>query len=330
LELFYEGATQPFAVATIAGCGTDPVPVAPAGKQYRTFCAKMMNEEFVIDDSDWGNPPRVSVRPRISTDTNGAISAEPLTFALLGGAPGVQVVKARGLVSSRSLIPNNGTLTDDGEIMIGSFRTNDSPLLGSNNVVVLSKVVSITNADPNANGTAIPSGSARDIGQFKFTAAAANNGKSGPNKVALGSVLFSVNATNVLLKGDAFAGYSKTDPTSVVLCYAMGPDGTALIGDVTGSFLVSCAFSGSFVNNVIDPGTDATFVLRADLMNAKINNAQASTLQVALMNFSDSQQSSFGPGASHLTWQDQDSGGSTVFRWIESPETTINGTAYAG
>lgn len=335
LELFRDGATQPFAFATIAGCGTDPVPTAPAGKQYRTFCAKMMNQEFVIDDNDWYNPPRVSIRPRIKTDTNGAISAEPLTLALLGGIPGVQVVKAQGVLSHNQLIVNNGTLTDDGEIMIGPFRTNDIPLTGSDNVVVLSKITSITNADPNPNGSAIPVGTAREIGQFKFTAAANNNGKNGLNMVAVDGIIFNVSAQNVGLATGRFFLSNKSDPTRKASCQALAPDGTPMTGSMTtlSSFMVSCPnlLTGAGINAEVQSGASETFVLQADVLNGQVNSG-SSALQVSMQDFADSSEISFGPQSSHIQWVDEDFvlPMSPPFFWIEHPETMINGTTYAG
>ena len=208
---------------------------------------------------------------------------------------------------------------------------------GGFNEVVLSKVTSITNADPNANGTAIPTGAGRQIAQFKFATAAANNTKNGTNKWTLSGVIFNVNATNVLLgTGDQtstttsdFKLYNKADPTVKNTCVA---------NKVTTSgsnLLVTCEAipARSSVNTEIDPGTDATFVLEAEVANGKISNASTSTLQVSLQQYTDNPKATvFGTGStdSHLVWNDKDNGGSTIFKWVEYPDTTINGTSYNG
>lgn len=320
LELFKPGDRMSFAAATIGGCGTDTVPA-------NTFCASMQSQQLIVDK---GSDMTVLVKPRMRSDNDGAVSGHDATFGLISS--GSPAVEARGVNSSNNLSPNDGDSSAEGEVFIGTNTASpDQTITGNRNVTVLSKVTSITNADPNPNGTSIPTGAQRAIAQFKFATAPHNNSRNGMNKVAMATVLFNVNATNVGISAAGFAGYNKADPTQVVLCYPMANDGTPLsgTGQVTGAFLVSCAFSGSPVNNEIDMGTDATFVLRADVLNAKINSSQTSTLQVSLQNFSDINLSgSFGPFSSHLTWQDKDNGGSTVLRWIEYLDTVINGTMY--
>jgi len=87
------------------------------------------------------------------------------------------------------------------------------------------------------------------------------------------------------------------------------------------------------VNTAIDPGSDATFVLQADVANGKISNSSTSTLQVSLQAFSDRTQTAFSNATSHVAWSDVDNAALTsasVFRWIEYPETSVNGTSYNG
>jgi hypothetical protein len=84
------------------------------------------------------------------------------------------------------------------------------------------------------------------------------------------------------------------------------------------------------VNTEVEPGTDTTFVLEADVVNAKISNSSTSTLQVSLQNFAEISASAFSASQSHVRWLDKDNGTSTPFLWIEYPETSINGTSYQG
>jgi hypothetical protein len=318
LELVPVGMTNPIGVATVGACGSASVPPA-------TMCATL-GENFFING---GSPVVLQVRARMKTDVDGAVSGGKVRLTVLGTVD-LNAVKAASLNTSLPLKTNDGDATDEGEIFIGRSNVGaNADISGSEHTVVLSKVVSVTNADPNANGTAIPTGFGREISQLKFSAAPNNNTLNGLNKVALGNVLYSVTAQNVLLSGSGFAAYNKADSTQVVLCYPMSTTGTPLAGDVTGTFLVSCAYSGSPVNNSIDPGTDATFVLRANVMNSKVDNGAASVLQVMLSNFPDSTNTSFGPSASHLTWHDEDLGESKGFFWIDSPNASVNGTAYS-
>ena len=84
------------------------------------------------------------------------------------------------------------------------------------------------------------------------------------------------------------------------------------------------------MNSEIDPGIDATFVLEAEIANAKISNSSTSTLQVSLQAINDNPLlTTFSSAASHVEWLDKDSS-VTRIRWIEYPETSINGTSYNG
>ena len=328
LELYKVGATTPFAIATVGGCGTDSV-------KANSVCAKMKSQEFVVAK---GTDVNVLVRPRMRTDVDGATSNHGVQLFVDGVAPSISTtsgsVRARGLLSSNTLAGDDNDASPEGEVFVGKSvaAAGLAKITGSKNNVVLSKVTSITNADPNANGTAIPTGTARDIGQFKFSTAAASNGKSGPNKWTLTGVIFNVNATNVLLgAGDQtgaasdFYLYNKADPTTTASC-------TANVVTASGSsLLVTCQnLQSTSVNTQIDPGSDVTFVLRADVTNAKVSNGSTSTLQVSLQGFDTQSSTTFSTTTSHLAWDDKDSGGSTPFLWIEYPTTTVNGTSYNG
>jgi hypothetical protein len=313
LELYKTGDVTPFAVATLAGCGTNTVPP-------NSFCSQMQAQQLIVPK---GGTTTVIVRPRMRSDMDGAVSGRGIRLSM----DPVYGVGSRGAFSSNTLPISDGDALAEGEIFIGRQVAGgpNTPVIGRFNVVVLSKVTSITNADPNANGTAIPSGTARAIGQFKFTAAAANNMQNGPNKVAVNGLIFNVNATNVDLDGGRFKFYNKADPMMLANCTVTQSSGSS-------SLIVTCAdLIASGTNTSIDPGSDATFVLQADVQNAKVNNGAASTLQVSLQNFSDL---FFGfalsQSASHIEWKDADAGSSVIFRWIEYPDTSVNGTSYQG
>ncbi len=311
LELYEFGATIPFAVATIGGCGSSSIPP-------HSFCAPMTAQEFIVPQ---GRDVEIVVRPRMRTDSDGAVSGDIVKFFVDASAG----VHARGQVSSNVLSSNDGDAISDGEIFIGTDVPFPSlQINGTKNIVVLSKITSITNASPDANGTAIPTGAARNIGQFKFSAAVANNGKYGLNKVSINSLIFNVNATNVDLDGGKFNLFNKMDPTMTAPCSVQQSSGSSAL-------LVTCAgLIASLMQTQIDQGTNATFVLQADIQNAKVNNGNTSTLQVSLQNFSDMNASSFSPTGSHIDWQDNDAGSSTPFLWLDYPEISISGTSYAG
>lgn len=336
LELYKVGATTPFATATVAGCGSDSVPA-------NSVCAKMKNQEFIVPK---GSNTNILVRPRMRTDVDGATTNHVVAYKIdRFASSSTGAVRARGLLSSNNLSANDADTTAEGEVFIGTTTVTGSSVIRTNeNRVVLSKITSITNADPNANGTAIPTGTQRQIAQFKFSTAAASNLKNGTNKFTLSGIIFNVNATNVKL-GNAsntstatstFKLYNKADQTVKATCTGSGGvvSGTPVVaspGAQSGSLTVVCRLSTTSVNTEIDPGSDATFVLEAEIANAKISNSSTSTLQVSLQGYTDVGASTFHQNDSHISWKDQDNAASpTVFRWIEYPDTSINGTSYNG
>lgn len=329
IELYKVGATTPFASATVAGCGTDAVAA-------NSMCAKMKNQEFIVPK---GSNTNILVRPRMRTDVDGAIAGTDVILDLNRTAStSTGSIRARGLLSSNDLEGNDGDATPEGEVFIGIASASsqyNQKIAGGFNEVVLSKVTAITNADPNANGTAIPTGSSRQIAQFKFATASASNLKNGTNKWTLSGVIFNVNATNVLLgSGNQTAAatsdfklYNKADPTVKHTCLASN------VTTSGSSLTVNCGgvLARSSVNTEIEPGTDVTFVLEADVVNGKISNSSTSTLQVSLQSFTENPKPlSFSDAGSHLAWNDKDNGGTTVFKWVEYPDTTVNGTSYNG
>lgn len=330
LELYKVGATTPFATATVSGCGTDAVAA-------NSMCSKMESQEFIVPK---GSNTNILVRPRMRSDVDGAVTGTDIIIDLdRPGTTATGSVRARGLLSSNDLSTSDGDSTPEGEVIIGnSTAAHNTIIRGGFNEVVLSKVTSITNADPNANGTAIQTGLGKVIAQFKFATASTNNTKNGPNKWTLSGVIFNVNATNVLLgvgsqlvtSTSDFKLYNKADPTVKNTCVA---DKASASGS---SIVVTCEAipTRSSVNTEIDSGSDATFVLEAEVVTGKISGSSTSTLQVSLSSITDNPKATVfgtGSGESHIAWADKDNAASpTVFKWVEYPETSISGTSYNG
>lgn len=309
LEIYAVGSTTPLAVATTATCGTDPVPA-------NSMCARMLSQELIVAE---GSNANFVIRPLMRTDAQGSVSGKNIQIAV----DAVQGAKARGLLSSNLLSLNDGDALAEGELFIGiSTPAASQTVTGKKNVVVHSKITVIINASTDTNGTSIPVGVSR-IGEFKFSAAAASNNLNGPNKFTLTDIFFTVNTTNVATASGSYKMYNKADPTSQSPCAVSVVSASQLIAKCINLTL-------SLVNTEIDPGTDATFVLQADVTNPKISNASSSTLQVSLQNFDSINNTTFDSAASHIRWLDKDNVSSTPFLWIEYPETVINGTSYNG
>lgn len=327
LELFTEGESNPFALATRGGCGSDTVPP-------QTFCANMESRQLVVSK---GEHQDVLVRPRIKSDSQGGVSGDSFSL-FVNSTPvsdestGEGALRARGDESSNNLLANDEDTVAEGEVFIGTqVPGSNADITGRENDTVMTKIVSITNANPDANGTGVPVGTA-DIGQFKIAAAAHNNSNNGNNDVVLDDVLFNVNATNVEIDGSSFLVFNKSDSLAGVTCLPKDSDGNLLNGIVEGVFLVECTgLSNSPVDSEIDEGDDQTFVLSMDITNPNASpSGEVATLQVSLQQFENRDRTVFGTDSdqSHIQWLDQDGGSSTSFTWVEYPETTINSTTY--
>ena len=348
-ELYRSGEATKFAEATKGGCGSDTklghnpsVPTDQVGSgTVTTFCVNMENGQLIVDE---GADVDIIIRPRMKTDEQGGVSNQMIALFIGSGAANYNnvVVQARGAESSNDLSMSDQDGTGEGEIFVGaetvtSNSNSNSTVSGNKNVSVLAKITSITNANPDANGTAVPTGVSA-IGQFKVTAAAHNNSKSGDNDVILSGVTFSVNATNVNIDGNTVKMYNKADQTKTKTCdvYNGVSPASTITGTASGTLLVMCDnLQASDVNTSIDEGTDSTYVLQADITNP--NNASAnggvSVLQVSLQNFDDISNTGFGPlqaaaTRSNFSWVDSDQNASPRFLWIEYPETTVKSTSY--
>ena len=351
LELFRDGESTKFAEARITGCGTanklDHNPSVSTDQigsgTVQTFCVNMENQQLVVPD---GDDVDILVRPRMKTDEQGGSSNQTIQLFIGSGTSTYNnvVIQAVGAESSNDLTMSNEDGDEDGEVFVGAETASSNGgsnafIIGNVNVSVLSKITSITNANPDANGTAVPTG-VTPIGQFKVAAAAHDNSKNGDNDVVLSGVIFNVNATNVSIGDGTFQAYNKDDQTKTVTCQAYNATNNTQIasGQVnSGSLLVDCAgLDSSDVDTEIDEGTDLTIVLEADITNPnnQAGNGGVSVLQVSLQDFDDRTRTAYGAAAStssHIQWIDEDQVNTfptKAFTWIEYPESTVKSTSY--
>ncbi|TSC57404.1 MAG: conserved repeat domain protein [Candidatus Peregrinibacteria bacterium Greene0416_19] len=325
-ELYLEGALTPFATATVGGTGSDDVPPG-------TFTANMQSQQLLIPK---GQDVKVLVKPRLKSDVDGAVIGKAVKLFLsedpvIDAATGRGAVHARGLSSSNNYAGNDGDAMDEGEVFIGtSTPAANVRIVGIGHTVVFSKTVGIVNANPDPNGTPVPVGVSA-IGLLKHIVAANVNSKNGLNKQAYDGFIYNVNATNVSIATDSFAIYNKANSTVKAYGTVLNTDGTPVTTlTVTGSFLVLFDhLLDSSVNTVIDQGTDATFVVEANILNPKVTN-QASTLQVSLQNFNDSSYGAFGAQGSHVKLKDRDNSPATSRDqfWIEYADSVVKSTSY--
>lgn len=330
LDLFLEGATTPFASATTGSCGSDDVLTEWQGVAVRTYCAKIGGQRFVIPANQTVD---VLVHARVKTDVDGAVSGETVQFFLTGqpvanATTGSGAVRGYGQRSSGQLAANNGDATASGEVFIGGTITQNADVVGRPHDVVLSKITSVVNANPDPNGSNVPVGRA-PVGQFRFTSPANANTRNGTNEATLSGVIFTVNASNVEVDTSNFRLYNKENAGSRHDCVAYLPDGTPVAGVAAGTFLVECSgLVAASVNTGVSPGGTLTLVLEADITNPNVQSG-TSTLQVSMQNFTSraAAQAGFGLSASHVHWVDRDQS-STSFYWIDTTETVVPSTSY--
>lgn len=307
LELYRPWELAPFAIATTAACGSDPVPTINQtnGKNIRTFCAVMTNRELVAVSFEERD---VIVRPLLNTDEDGAISGESLIFWL----PQTGAVKARGLTSTNILSDNDGDAAGEGEVFVGTaIPASGMNIVGNANQVALGKITSITNAGSNPGLViAYPN---QEIGRYRFTAAANNNTRNGLNRPVITDIIFSVKMANLTIDPATFR-------IAASLNYTVRQNCNVVEGGEPDETLVEC-------RNLFykaDPYIDLS--LQVDVTGGAPTGAW---IQSSLKNFSNVNNIVFGPypGQTRLRWLDTDSS-STEFLWAESVDPVIYSTKY--
>lgn len=339
LELVRDGETTSFATATSAACSDFSVSTYN-GTPSQTFCAPLTNRQLVVQN---GQTAKVLVKARLRTDEQGGMGGDPIQLAIdtaggggggggmTGGGMGAQVmnyrtfgfVEARGAASSNALTPEN--------IYIGTPSAGgaETPVVSPKHVSVLSKIVTIANANPDADGTNVPTGLS-PIGQFKFTAAANQNTANGLNKVSFQRLRFQVTSTNVQF-GDFFNLYNKADPSVKATCQVTGGGGAGG-GDENPAprpvmrVIVCDNLRMPGRDFMVDSGESDIFVLENNIAYAQLRPAYASNLQVIFEGFSTPFADT---NSDQILWEDRDSGPTSKrYAWIEYPDTIIRSTNY--
>ncbi len=331
LELYRDGESSPFATATTGACGSDDVLTEWQGSAVRTFCAKMRNQQLVV-------PARaeidVAIRARMKTDNDGAVSGEYVQFFLTGqpvanDATGSGAVRGYGLQSNGALAANDGDSDAEGEVFIGTSGGANRDIVSNPHDTVLSKITSVSNANPDSTGSNVPVGTV-PMGQFRFTAATNTNSRGGLNEATLSGIIFTVSATNVELNGSSFRLYNKGDASARQVCTVTDINGDTMTGSVTGMFYVHCMeLVESEVNTGISSGRDIVLVLEGTVISPNTSSTGRSTLQVSLENIATRSltENGFGLNGSRIHWVDRDQS-STDFYWLDLPENTVQSTGY--
>ncbi len=293
IAFYANGSQTPFATANIATAGNMDVPA-----NHTTMVS--LPEGFVVQE---GEDVRVQARALIRSDIVGGVSGELLSARLVvdGFAPVVAWE-----VGGERLVRNDGDGVAQGEVLVGvSTPQPDKNIVGGVATVAMSMIQGITNANPDADGSSVPTGVSTFV-QFEFTAAPNVNAHNGLNKAVVDSFVIVVTAENVTVDASAFTVYNKTDPTMKVSAVAESLTGTPLTGAVTGDFRVRVTgLAASDVDTVLGSGESMILALEGGILNARVNPARPSVLQGHL-DLTDA----------YFTWLDQDNGGSTRQRGV--------------
>ena len=191
---------------------------------------------------------------------------------------------------------------------------------GTNDAV--SKIMSITNANPDVNGTNVPTG-IFPIGQFAFETAANGNAGNELHDWILTDIIFNVRAENVDLDPNGFRFYNKAGASTKAPC--------AVVNATAGSstLFVACRnIRSTAVRTNIVAGASATFVLEGNIRNAQVSSTRAPSIQVSLDRFTDASVSGIAFNLNHIRWVDQGAGGEKEFWSIDYPETVVQSTLY--
>ena len=291
LELSTLNATTPFASATVAGV---------AGG-YGDMAAVMTSGQLIINP---GEEVTILVRPRMKSDVDGGESG---TLVRVNLTDDPRSVEARDLSTFNQLWANDGDGLFENEVVIGTATAAPNrAIAGTAFRSVLSQIVNVTNANPDANETAVPNGFSRQIGQFKFTADTNVNSRNGLNKAILDGLTFDIEATNIQLGTTVWLA-NKADLTQrvAVTLFHFGGE----------RYGVRMSGISSQLNAELGSGENQTFVLIADIVNPAVNPSQQSVLQVALR-------------LDDLGWIDRDVAGSQAFTGLRLPFDTVRSTRY--
>ncbi len=313
LELYKAGATSPFAIATLAGTGSDPV---PAGSSV--FTANMQSRQLVVSE---GETLTILVRARIKADVQGGISGEKIQFEL-------SRVEARGDQSSSNLLQNDGDNVREGEVFIGTNAAGpNAPVVSPMHVVTMSKIATIANANPDPDNTQIAVGTTSTIGQFKLTAAANANGMNGLNRMVLDKVIFTLQVKDLVMNTGSFVLQNNANLSAFaggMLRDANGnglPQGNTLLN---GTYYLEFNGLSSFpAISEIASGQSLTLTILGKTVAAN----SGSELQLSFDGFSNSLATSFGWNASHVRWLDMDVT-STPFYGFEYATSAVRSTKY--
>lgn len=207
-----------------------------------------------------------------------------------------------------------------------SIQQNQLEVASPYHIIVLSKISSILNAHPSADGTAIPLGASRNIAQFQFNTHANSNSAVGPATWNLDGIIFNIESNNIAIRSTSFRLYNKNSPGTVAACTPFDYLNARITSEqILGAYFVRCSNLGNLSLN-IGSSQSLTLVLEADVTNVKLNPSLASYLQVSLEQFNNPFSNEMSVVDSHITWIDSVT--RSISNWIQSSANVIRSTRF--
>ncbi len=290
-------SATPFAMASNGQCPDQTV---------TRVCASLPQHTFIIEP---GEETVIAVSARMKNDQMGGTSGQSMTLTVTANTDASgHAFEARGVSSLQELTQNDGNSVAGGEIFVGtSSALPNAQISGKTNDTALASIASITNGAV-ATESFIPYGNNR-IAAFTVRALPHTNAHSGYDDVILQSLTFRVTAQNIQIDPLSFKLSVKNNPEAQLACTATAS---------TGNFDVTCsAINNSQIQGRIGQGEYQTYVLSANVTNGQLSPG-TSILVVTLPVLGVRSQTN------SVQWSD----GTTVFTWVDVPETSVSSTVY--
>ncbi|MBP9850805.1 MAG: hypothetical protein KBC47_03885, partial [Candidatus Peribacteraceae bacterium] len=310
---------------TTGECGNDAVPTG-------TFCFNFGNNGFIVPN---GQTYGLSVSMFAKTDVVGGRAGDvviPRLDTVVTDLSAIRgTVRARGIASNIDLSMNDADSVAEGEIFIGTATPAADVLIdGDHHQIVMSKIVSITNAHTDPSETPIPVDEFV-AGRFQITAAPHQNNQNGFNSISPKDIIIDVHAPNVQFDPTGFFISNSAEN----IRYNCTPKKNTLElittpAEATGDFHLECTNVDNPLSINVAQGSTNVFKVIVKVTNAQVNPEAPSELGVFLQNVSDythQQANNFSYGGSHFRWIDMDAG-ATTFLWADGIPSLINGPLY--
>ncbi len=291
------GTMTPFAQASNGQC-----PDQPSSR----FCAVLPYGSLVITPQQ---ETVIAVVARMKSDQFGGQSNQAMTLTVASNTDTFgHAFEAFGVASTQELSQNNGNNSADGEIFVGvSTPLPNSSITGKTHDTAFASIASIINEGVTIENR-IPSGFSQ-IASFKFAAFPHMNLKSGYDAVILQTLTLHVSAQNVQLDPFSFKLVEKNNPEIQLFCTAAAS---------TGDFDVVCSgIQNSALQSRIEQGEHLTYRLAANVTQTQIQQG-TSLLSVSLPLLGLRGQTN------SVQWSD----GTSVFTWVDIPETSVRSTVF--